>query len=665
MKIFRSFSKYDLNNYNPKLIALATLLTLHIFYSLFFSPTGLLSIDEGTYHQMTRSFTQTGTLELWNGYQEFPSSELTLWNSRVYDGHLMPQYPYLYPVLAAPFYLALGFKGLFLLNSICFIGIIVLCFALARKLFDDTNLALNSCLILFLATYFWEYSQGAWSHAVAILFTTGSLYLAILGFLEGKPRKATAMAMASGLVAGLGIGVRLDSIFIVPALLAPFLIEGQRRTKKFAAFFLGLIPGLAVLSITNYLKFGVFSPFSYGRSANAPKLSPESYLPIIAVGAAAVLGIWLLARLPRRFLSGKGKVALGALVVTVACLGFPPLRQTASRWINGIYQLVVDLRIRDLDIREGALSRTSDGAVVYYGLALKKSLLQSCPYLTVLFLPLAKIARAGKKSVPLAVLYIPLFVFIAVFSYFAWHGGPGFNMRYFLPILPFTSILCAYAWQDLTRDLGRAWHLAWLMVAALVFAGASLLQLAPDASLEFEESAYLTFPLLLALVLLILTVYFCWLKKPPSPLLQGGISVVLVMALVWSGVVAFAYDYSRGYLVRTTFASIAKTTAEAIEPDSILFVDYPEPFFGVEKERLRLAIPGLDKFEDFRPLLDFHLHAGRSAYLFFEDKLMRQVQNKELLDGLYIVSMQKNQFGTLYKVAKPSKTTLLSDKLEP
>ncbi len=37
-------------------------------------------------------------------------------------GSLVAHYPYLFPVLGLPFYALLGFRGLFLLNAICFCG---------------------------------------------------------------------------------------------------------------------------------------------------------------------------------------------------------------------------------------------------------------------------------------------------------------------------------------------------------------------------------------------------------------------------------------------------------------------------------------------------------------------------------------------------------------
>ena len=42
-----------------------------------FSLGGHLNLDEGIYQLMARDFTATGCPGLWNGYEEFPSRELT------------------------------------------------------------------------------------------------------------------------------------------------------------------------------------------------------------------------------------------------------------------------------------------------------------------------------------------------------------------------------------------------------------------------------------------------------------------------------------------------------------------------------------------------------------------------------------------------------------
>ena len=150
-------------------VSLAILLVacaLTLVISVLFVTGGHLSVDEGVYHMMSRSFAASGGLGIWNGYEEFPSPELLPPVARVHEGQLFPAYPYLSTVLAAPLYRVAGYRGLFILNAVAFVGVVGLGYLIARALWRDTQLALNACLILIFATFAWQYSQTAWPHAL-------------------------------------------------------------------------------------------------------------------------------------------------------------------------------------------------------------------------------------------------------------------------------------------------------------------------------------------------------------------------------------------------------------------------------------------------------------------------------------------------------------------
>ena len=434
---------------NPKLFLLLALGAFHIFFALFLNPPGYFSGDETVYYLMTRDFAQTGGLEIFNGYDELPSRELALENVRMRDGKLVPQYPYLFPLLAYPLFKLAGFKGLFLLNAAAFIGTVLLCYLLARRLLRDRELALNACLILVLATYSWEYAHGAWPHSLATFLVVAAFYLGILALQEENVRRSLLLSGAAGLVAGFGAGVRLDVIFVLPAVIAPLLFCKPGKWRQALAAGLGILPGMVVLAVTNHMKFGTYSPLSYGRTTGATSgIGP--YLPIAGLALLFAVAFWGGLRLRER--SGlrkrKGVVFLAIPILMLAV--WPDFWHILGRWGKGIYQLVVDLRIRDLGILEGGLSRTQNGGVVYLG-TLKKSLLQSCPYLVVLLIPLLAAWRHPQERRILGPLFLVPSTFIGIYSFFAWHGGQGFNMRYFLPALPFTAILTAVAWNTLSQ----------------------------------------------------------------------------------------------------------------------------------------------------------------------------------------------------------------------
>jgi len=625
----------------------------HILYAFFLNPSGHFSGDEAVYHLIARSFSETGSLEVWNGFEEFPSPELTLWNLRVHEGHLTPPYPYLYPVLAFPFYKLAGLRGLFLLNAIAFLGVIWLCYLLARKLFQDRDMAQKACLIFILATYAWEYSQGVWPHALTILFTTGAVYLALEAIHETNSGRSSALAFGAGLAAGFGAGVRLDAILVFPALALPFLFAKPSRPIQLLATCVGILPGLIILAITNHLKFGVVSPFFYG-SAGGPTAGLTPYLPLLEMGTSAVVGLWVLTRIPDSKLPRNSKIAIALIVVLLGSFFLTPLQQFISRLFFGAYQLTVDLRAGNISfVGWGSHIRTADGAIVYFD-TLKKSLLQSCPYLTVLLLPLVSIKTQKEAPIGPGCLYLVPFIYIGTFSFFAWHGGLSFNMRYFLPILPFTSILTAYALKGLTRKLNKNWIKSSIVagfIIYIVFISFLLFSIKGHLDIQKQEAFYLTLPIFLSLSLFFMTIIYLAMGKKAGNVASGITTILLVTSLVWSGLVAFCYDFPRVFAIRSTFAKVSQEAFPIVSPDSILFADFPDPLLGLfEKDRLRLAVPSYDNFKDFRPLIDFHLDAGRSVYASFSPETWQRVRAIGLLKSLDVLPVLKHQYGELAQI---------------
>ena len=91
-------------------------------------------------------------------------------------------------------------------------------------------------------------------------------------------------------------------------------------------------------------------------------------------------------------------------------------------------------------VASGASGR--GGGMVYFG-ALKKSILQGLPYLVILAIPIWTLIRDPRHRLAIAMLFQVPAGYIGFYSYFAWHGGISLNLRYFVPVLPFTSILTA------------------------------------------------------------------------------------------------------------------------------------------------------------------------------------------------------------------------------
>ena len=641
--------------YGGKVLVLLAFAVVHVAISVVFVAPGHFTIDEGVYDLMVRAFVATGGLEIWNGYEEFASPELVWPTVNLRDGVLVPQYPGIFALLAAPFYWLLGYRGLFLLSALAFAAALVLCFAIAQRLFRDPVLSLNACLILALTTFAWEYSQAAWPHALSMLIVALAVYCAIVALQASDSRASMIAALAAGLIIGLGIGVRLDTVFALPAVVLPLLFVDPWRPREALAACMGLLPGLAALGAVNHVKFGVFSPFSYGAGhlgGGAASMMP--YLPIVAASLVLAFGVWAATRpFGGRLIKGNRRIAaIGAALVGAAVIATPQGWALATKLAAGAYQLLVDFRIRDLGIEEGGLSRGPGGGMVYLG-SLKKALLQSCPYLVALALPLISLLR-GRDVCALGVLFLVPAGFVTIYAYFAWHGGLAFNLRYLVPTLPFLAILTAYAWREVAPGLGPRWLCVAVLVGFAVFAAHFFAVFPRPAPMATQETVFLTVPLMIAVGLGILLVASRVATFERVKALHGAAGAMMLVALVWGGLVSLTYDFPRSYFIRNSRAEFSKIVAPLIEPDSILFVQYGDQFFGlIERGDLRIAMPRLDDYASFRPLIDHHLDAGRKVYLWRTPEIAATLERRPLLEGLSEVTLYEHANGTLTELRRP------------
>ncbi|UCH73182.1 MAG: hypothetical protein JSU82_12565 [Rhodospirillales bacterium] len=630
--------------YKGRTAALLLLLAAQLGYAAFLNPHGHFTVDEGVYHMMARALAEEGSLAVWNGYAETPSKELVYTFLRVdrrdpANPRLVPQYPPTYAFIAAPFYLAAGLSGLFYLNLLAFLAAVWLTMAIAQRLFSDRGLTLNAALILIVATFTWEYVHAIWPHVLAMAFTTGAMLAAIVSFQTEDRWRTAAYAAIAGLTLGIGSGVRYDTILLAPALVLPFLFASPVRLAPAVSLSAGLIPGLLLLAISNAAKFGILSPFTYGSSRIGEATVVSTYLNLVVLAGAAVAAIWLATRPKVAAALTRYRwwpIAI-AVALTAVVLAMPPLQSLALRMADGTWQLVVDMRIRSLDIVEWGVSRTPGGAVAY-DQALKKSLLQNCPWLIVLLLPLARFLRQPRGNGALSPMFLAIAGFLAFYAYFAWHGGYSFNMRYFVSVLPFAAVLGAYGWRCLAGDLPPNWR--WPLAAAgfstIVLWFALLLQ---DPGLGIEP-LLLNPPLVLAGVLLVALLVRAASRQRARTISAGLGLTALAMSLSWATTAALLYDLPRSRNTRAESAAIAGAVAPALQTDSLLFSRYASTVSNlISADRVRLAFPRNDDFADFRRLLDLYLDSGRAVYIAFNDEYRHTATQRNLLDGLEIVPL--------------------------
>ncbi len=607
---------------------------------------------------MAQTFAESGSLIVWNGYEELSSAELVLPFTVVYQGRLAPQYPYLTAVLSSPFYRLAGFAGLILLNAVAYAATIGVCFLTARALFRDTALALNACLILAFATYSWEYSQAAWPHALSMLFVATAVYFAVAALMSPRRRASLAFELAGGAVAGFGAGIRLDVIFVLPALVVPFIFVRPWRPWCALAACLGAVPGLAVLAATNYAKFGVFSAFAYSPNVSGGAIDPRSYLPIVLIGLAFLAAAWLISRHRSSVNARLGRWLLlaGLAALTGIVLFVPTLQSLVFRMADGVYRLLVDLRIRDLDYH-GRWALGPGGGLVTLG-SVKKALLQSCPYLVMLAVPIAMFLRGAKHSMPLGVLLLPPAAFVAAYGYFSWTGGMGLNLRYFVSILPFTSILAAFAWREITDGLSGSQRRISIVAGAL-FGGLylALILLGPllvwePWTLGQQEAIFLSLPLGIAAMALALVLGS---MVKPGVRVRSAAAAVLAVGLVWSGMVAFSHDFPHSYGLRNARATLSQNLARVVQDDSVVVAAGAHLFYDfMIDRRVRIALPWKDDFEGLETLVAFYLDRDQAVYVWITEFMENEIRQRQLFDTYAVVPLYEDSYGRVVQLVRPS-----------
>jgi hypothetical protein len=597
---------------------------------------GPLLVDEVAYHFMVRAVADGHPCEVANGYREYqsPALEVRLTHTvTACEGRLVSKYPYLAPWLAAPLYPLLGFSSLIAINLLAHAIVLGITWWLAKRYLGSPGWALCAPACLELCTYFWEYAEGAWPHSLAMAFTMGAFACAVASLTAGgeRARRQLLWAAASGLLIGLGAGARLDAAFWL--LIVGCLFALPLRPRLLLAMGAGASVGVLLLALDNYCKLELFWPFVYNQR-NVARLETYfrfvpvaafSLLLVLAVGASQLRpGREVVRRLAAR-VSPAGWAGLCAMLL-LALLAWPPTR----RLLGGVVDLALDLRALDPSRIEPAMSRTASGAVLYIG-HYKKALLQSCPQLSALILPLVVMLRA-REARRLWPLYVPIVVLLSAFAARSWHGGLSLNMRYLMPALPMLCVLIAWVLRELWPRSRSGWYSAACSIAAIAITYSST---EPPAN-TLPEARVLTAPLVMAGLLLVA----CLLHAPSGSgkfarSMRFVAPSLLLTALGWGALTSLAYDYPAQRGLRRYNEQTAASVRARIEPDALVFVPYIDPFGGlIDAERVRIANAFQDDFASFGALARHHLDLGRSVYGVFPLPLWQPVRRHASEAGL-------------------------------
>jgi hypothetical protein len=625
-----------------KVAILLVLGVAHLVVTLVAVVPGYMNIDEALNHWMTKNMAYRGALDLWNGFDEFPSVELQHPFVSQHQGKLYPPYPYLYPLLATPLFLVFGYFGLFVFNALAFLGLALLCFLIARRLFGDVDLALNACLLLALSSFAWEYSQAAWPHVVSMLFVAGEFALFLAAYNAVPRRNAILPAFATGLVAGAAMGIRIDTVLVFPALFLPFLFARPWRPVEAIAVFAGMVPGVCALAAVNLVKFGEFNPLSYGGSLGGTS-TPS--IGVLAAAGVLVLTAWILTRSQyRESVIEHWKILVGlALAICVAAMVLVPnLQESIGAVAANARTSLLDMSTLDPNTVFPPMKRTDGGGVIYLG-GHKKALLQSMPYLVLLIVPIVSLFRNREDFARLVVLSLPPLLVLGYNTY-AWidlEGGGGMclNARYLLPSIPFLCILCAYGINELKTMWGPGGSVLFsAMVIAATAGGFFLILQATGPELNALEFPILHLPLIIAGMLLGF-ICACYVIDIGRIHFASRLAwAILYCAAAWAGAVSFLYDYPKHRFARSMNLAYGKQLLRVI-PDDSLFVAWPGYFTAslklIEKDRIRLAYGARDNFRSFPNLARFHIDRGRRVFVAFPNGYSQRLHPK-LLENLKV-----------------------------
>jgi hypothetical protein len=264
------------------------------------------------------------------------------------------------------------------------------------------------------------------------------------------------------------------------------------------------------------------------------------------------------------------------------------------------------------------MKRNIFGSVVYSG-TIKKALLQSCPYLVFILIPIisSRYQRELRRPIALA-LAIPLLVLV-FYAPFNWHGGKAFNLRYLLPALPFLSLLVGWTVVALTKGLNKSQIQLVALSSLLVAIVHLVVRRAIDMPLKLDLTGnidlfYGTIPHIFIALFLVLVIL--WVRRPKSRVIRTIVLSGLASGIVWSGLVAFAYDAPRTLDIRTSRLWLAEKTAQYVEDGALLLVESASHLYTLVSFRpnVRIASPANDDFSDTSKLIDFSLKKGRAVY---------------------------------------------------
>jgi hypothetical protein len=372
---------------------------------------GPFTVDENHHLVAVRAMRQ-GQLTV-AGTADLTPSRSILWfdpqaSSRdVVRTPIAPRIPAIYALIALPFAL-LGWYGLAGLNVLGYLAIGGLVFAYVRRYARGADAPWIAAAAFLLGGYSIEYAQGLWPHMLAAALTTAACLLAA----RVRDGASELAALLAGWLAGLAGGIRYQNFFLAGCVGLALLVFARQRLRSAAAFGVGLGVPLVASGLLNWLRQGSANPISKGGN----------YLEIVDAPRRASL------------LADSWTMAWARIVdfSTRPPLGGEHLSYLHKEASTGAY--LVDWTV-------------------------KKAWLQSAPWIALALCALAvawapRSAEGSARRRELRALSLVVFPVLLLFALAGVRrtDGLGYNMRYFLELVPLAAVAFALALDRIGAD---------------------------------------------------------------------------------------------------------------------------------------------------------------------------------------------------------------------
>jgi hypothetical protein len=303
-----------LSQLSVALIPLGALFTLFIVAQLpgevFFSGDGALKTLHAKQH-LDRGFSVALELESEGWVQE-------LWGDGLYpfkppfvyeeEGRYIVGFPFLFPLLTAPFYKLAGFRGLYLLPLAALWLLWLLFRNHCRRIGLEPANVLIALALLILASPLTLYGAVYWEHVPAALLAFFGLQF-IAGLYTGEQRRVHPLLC--GLLAGLAVWLRAEYLVLIPIIFALALfgaIGDPWKKRQARRFIVGGLIALAAFFSTNLALYA--HPLGAHARQVLEAISPQRRVAA-SLGYAAEMGLGLIVDYP---------AALAALAATIFLL---------------------------------------------------------------------------------------------------------------------------------------------------------------------------------------------------------------------------------------------------------------------------------------------------------------------------------------------------------